>query len=432
MAEQETGWPILEQVLARVTPAWQEYPDVLRCMRHAFNDALPLALSWPEGQEAYLVTGDIRAMWLRDSSGQLEPYLRYAKQDLWLTRVIQAVIRRQARYLLTDPYANAFNPRPNRKMGIFWDRTARSPWVFERKFSLDSLAYPLRLWWLYWHATGEDAFIQSLKPAMIRMVDVIEVEQDHERRSRYRFRRYLGGRRNALARGPVPACGLIWSGFRPSDDASQLFYNIPGQMMVAVSLDMAAELSRHIFGDSALTARCLALAAAVVDGIATRGVAAPDLETPIWAYEVDGETRQICMDDANLPSLLSAPFLFFCSPSHPLYLATRSFILSEANPYWYCGSKLQGIGSSHTRKHWVWPMAMIMEAMTHPDPSQARRILATVAASDGQTGWIHESVDASRPQKFTRPWFGWANALFAEAVLRLSGESLPTRPPLIG
>ncbi len=430
MIRHNSPWPVLEETFKELEPLWQDYPNVLRVMRQAFIDSLVGSLSWPE-KEPYLVTGDIKAMWLRDSSGQIEPYLRFIDQDPHLARVVQGIIRRQAKFVLIDAYANAFNPFPNGKTGVFWDQTAKNPWVFERKFALDSLAYPVRLWWLYWKHTGDGQLIEECLPAVKRIIEVMEVEQDHDLRSPYCFRRVFGGRRNTLAPGPVQRCGLVWSGFRPSDDAGRLCYNIPGQMMAAVSLDMIAEWSLSVFNDPTLAARARGIAHQLVEGITTHGLVESSPGTLAWAYEVNGERQHVIMDDANIPSLLSAPFLFFCSAAHPVYLSTRRLVLSTANPYWYRGSQLTGVGSAHTQKHRVWPMAVIMDAMTISNPDQSRKKLAAVAAADANTGWIHESVDGNHPRNFSRAWFGWGNALFAEAVLRLSGFPAISRPPLV-
>ena len=415
--------------MSAISDQWRTYPAVLRVMRHAFLDALPAAVSWPD-RLPFVITGDIPAMWLRDSSGQLEPYVRFVDQDENLAQLVEGVIRRQALYITIDPYANAFNAGPSGKMSTFWDQTQRNRWVFERKFSLDSLAYPVRLWWLYWKKSGRHHVIRDLRPAIEQIVQVMETEACHAERSAYRFHRFLGGRRNHLTSATAPAIGLLWSGFRPSDDAVGLCYNIPGQMMAAVCLDMVVEWSQGIFDDVHMAERARGLRDRLIAAVAQYGTFFTNGQ-PHWAYEVDGRGAMLIMDDANIPSLLAAPFLFFCSPEHETYRATRRLILSARNPYWHRGRFLEGIGSSHTPKHRIWPMAVIMEAITEGDRNVALTKLAQVAAADAGTGWIHESVDGNRPWRYTRPWFGWANALFSEAVLQWSGWPNPIRAPLI-
>jgi meiotically up-regulated gene 157 (Mug157) protein len=427
-----TGWMdrLLEPIFGSLHEAWLDYPAVQALLRHTLIDALARAVTWPDGVP-YVVTGDIPAMWLRDSSGQIEPYIRWVLDDPALDSLVRGVITRQAANMVRDPYANAFNPRPTGRMTAFWDRTEKNPWVFERKFAIDSLAYPIRLWWLYWQKTGNSAVVHAVWPAVQTMVAIYEIEAHHQQASSYRFRRDFAGRTNNLARGPVPDVGLIWSGFRPSDDANRLYFHVPGQMMAAVALDMIREWSGAVTKDADLAARCQSLSTSLLSALADICLIMDSAEAPYWAYEIDGRGQQLFMDDANVPSLLSAPFLFFCHPNHPIYQATRGRVLSTANPYWYQGQLLSGVGSPHTPRQQVWPLAVIIEALTDTDRERARGRLNQVANADAGTRWVHESVHVNRPHRFSRPWFGWANALFAEAALDLAGLHNPKRPPLL-
>ncbi len=387
---------------------------------------LDTTVRWVEGDEPFVITGDISAMWLRDSSSQVEPYVRFVKEDAVLRALIAGVIRRQVSYILQDPYANAFNEGPNHIMGFPHDITDKNPWVFERKFELDSLCHPLRLWWMYWRVSGDGTmFTPDMRSAIRSIIDVMKMEQDHAARSSYSFQRLYAPSSDTLVRtgkgSSVGVTGMVWSGFRPSDDACQYHYLIPAQMFAVVSLGMLAELFEVGFDDEEEVRRAMSLKADIEKGIAQHATVNHDRFGGIWAYEVDGLEGHLLMDDANVPSLLSLPYLGYCAPDHPQYLRTRQFVLSRDNPYFYSGKFGAGVGSPHTPKNRFWPIAVIMQALTSTSDAEKAACIDILVRTDADTGLMHESIDADDPNQFSRPWFAWANSLFAELMLRSLG-----------
>ncbi len=421
-----TGGPdaAASRVVERESTRWEEeLPGNLGAMAGAsLRRGLRCFVPREDGL-TYVETGDIPAMWLRDSSFQVVPYLHFLPEDGHLAALLVGVARMQARCIREDPYANAFNAEPTGRRGFALDRSDRmSPWVFERKFELDSLCAPIRFWTALLAKTGDQgqSLVEGeLVPAMDAILDVFEQEQDHEH-SPYFFRRPFVGSRDTLGHGgrgaPVAQTGMVWSGFRPSDDACTYGYLIPAEAFATVSLEEMAVLYEGV-GRSDQAGRARRLGGEVREGIERFGL----VDTPgygrIYAYETDGQGHAFMADDANLPSLLSLPYLGFCPPEDPAYVRTRRFILSPDNPHYVSGSVLSGVGSSHTPSAYVWPLALLMQAMTSEDPSEVRGIAAQVASSDAKTLHVHESVYGSDPGRFTRPWFAWGDALLCELVL---------------
>ena len=399
--------------------------DVVEIFRHAMTSNLREVAQVREDGSVFIVTGDIPAMWLRDSAAQLRPYVMLCGDDPELQDVLVGVLRRQLLFLLTDPYANSFTDlRPSRHSD---DVTDAGPVTWERKFELDSLCFPVDLAHRLWRTTGRTDHLDAVAhEAFKSILDVLEIEQDHEERSTYRFERPHGPTTDTLVRGGrgrrTTPCGLVWSGFRPSDDACELGFNIPGNMFVAVATTLIAELAEQVLHDRPLAERAGRLSRSVRAAIESHGVATLPDGTRIYAYEVDGSGRQLLMDDANMPSLLSAPLTGYLEPTDPLYLSTRAFVLSPANPYFFRGTHAAGIGSPHTPRGYVWPIALAVQGITSTDPDEKRRCLTTLAATTGGTGRMHESFDPDAPEDFTRPWFSWSDAMFCELVLDQSAQ----------
>lgn len=383
----------------------------------------------PDGT-AFVITGDIPAMWLRDSTAQLAPFLHVAHEDSGLADLIAAVSRRQLAYILLDPYANAFNESANG--AGHKDVFPHSPWVWERKYEIDSLAYSIQLAYDLWATTGRTDHLQSFVEAANVVIRTWRTEQDHERNSTYRFQREDCPASDTLTRDGLGSItghtGMTWAGFRPSDDACVYGYNIPGNAFAAVALRYVAELAAKVFDDRTLAKDADGLREEIEQGIERFGLVDAGGESPVYAYEVDGLGKSLLADDANVPSLLSLPMLGWCSPTDPIYQATRALILSTANPYFYSGTAASGIGSPHTPKDQVWPIALAVQGLTSDDPAEKRELLALLLATDGGTGLMHESFHVDDPTKFTRPWFSWANAMFCELALDLAGLRTYQRP----
>lgn len=356
----------------------------------------------PDGT-TYVKTGDIPAEWLRDSSAQARPYLYFAKDDPQVRALLKGIIARQAKYLQVDPYANAFTLDYR---------------VWEQKFELDSLAYPIILAWSYWKATGDASiFTGDESLAFDKALETMQREQDHPRNSRYTHKEMVDQKGR-----PVGYTGMIWSGFRPSDDACYFNFLIPSNMMAVVALGDMSEIERDVYHNLIKAHQDKSLEQEVQKGIQMYGL----LYTPnygyIYAYEVDGLGDAVFTDDANIPSLLSAPYIGYLKASDKYYQATRRFLLSADNPTYYTGSRARGIGSQHTADHWVWPLALIMEGMTATTNSEQRDVVNELLASDPGDHLLHESFDPNDPTKFTRVDFGWPNALFSEYMMTAFGS----------
>ncbi len=369
----------------------------------------------------FVVTGDIPAMWLRDSSAQVRPYVSLAGRDPDVRRLIRGLMRRQAADILCDPYANAFNRTPNGR-GHVGDRPAPSPWVWERKFELDSLCYPIQLCHDYWRATGDrDAFDETIHHMLRRVLTVMRVEQHHDRDSTYAFAR----RRWPLPTGLPPfhrkgartnSTGMVWSGFRPSDDVCARGFHIPANMFAVVALGHVAEFADDIYDDADLGTEARRLREEIACGIETYGVIEHPRHGRIYAYETDGFGNHLLMDDANVPSLLSIPYLGYRPAGDAVYQNTRRFVLSRDNPYYVEGACARGVGSPHTPRGQVWPIALAMQGLTSQSAAEQDDLLAMLTATTAGTGVMHESFHPDDPRRFTRPWFAWANSLFAAFV----------------
>lgn len=377
---------------------------------------------------AFVVTGDIPAMWLRDSAAQLRPYLLLCDGDEALQDLLIAVLRRQIEFLLSDPYANSFTDgSPSEHSG---DLTAAGPRTWERKFELDSLCFPVELAYRLYRLTGRNDVIDGrVREAFVAILGVFETEQDHETRSAYTFQRLDAPSSDTLTRSgrgrEAAPTGLVWSGFRPSDDACALGNNIPGNMFVAVALGYIADLSTEIFGDHALAARANSLQRQVQGAIQKHGLVAQPGAGEIYAYEVDGRGSAVLMDDANMPSLLSAPLTGYVSAKDPQYLSTRAWLLSEQNPYFFRGRYAAGIGSPHTPHGHVWPIAIAVQGLTAVSRSEKVAALELLLRTSAGTGRMHESFNADDPASYTRDWFSWADAMFCELVMDLGGLAFP-------
>lgn len=383
----------------------------------------------------FVITGDIPAMWLRDSAAQLTPLLRLVIAGIGpdedrhqLISLLSGLLRRHWQCIVIDPYANAFNRLPD---SSHWDEdeTERdNPWAWERKFELDSLSYGPDLAWRLWTATGDTSWAdEQFVPAARAILATVATEQHHEERSSYFFRRAGVPAQDTLdreGRGSLTTPnGLVWAGFRPSDDACELGYNIPGNHFLALALDRLADLLEQVAGEDQDAAEARRLSAEIRGALDRHGLIDGPGGEQIWAYEIDGRGNHVFLDDANVPSLLSLPYLDCIDADDPTYLATRAAVLSRSNPYHYAGLFLDGVGSPHTPKDHVWPIAKNVEGLTCSDPAEKLRILRQLIRTDGGTGVMHEGVHIDEPTIFTREWFSWSNSMFCELALDLAGVS---------
>ena len=373
--------------------------------------------------DTFVITGDIHAMWLRDSSAQVWPYLSLCNKDENLKKLIAGVINRQTKCVLIDPYANAFNDGPT---GGGWedDLTDMKPELHERKWEVDSLCYTIRLAYGYWKETGDTScFDSDWHKAINKIYNTFVEQQRKEGNGPYHFQRVTETQTDTVANSgygnPVKPVGLICSIFRPSDDAAIYPFLIPSNLFAVVSLRQAAEILSEVFGDTVLTGKLKKLANEVEKAVEEYAVTEHPEFGNIIAFEVDGFGNKLFMDDANIPSLLALPYLGSVKQDNPLYLNTRNFVLSESNPYYFQGEYAEGIGGPHVGMDMIWPMSIIMQALTSSEKNKIKRCIKTLIKTHAGTGFMHESFHKNDPSNYTRDWFAWANTLFGELILKL-------------
>ncbi|HEY3372998.1 MAG TPA: glycoside hydrolase family 125 protein [Prolixibacteraceae bacterium] len=373
--------------------------------------------------DTFVITGDIDAMWLRDSSAQVWPYLPLVNEDEKLKSLIAGVINRQTQCILIDPYANSFNEGPT---GSEWktDITDMKPELHERKWEIDSLCYTVRLAYHYWKTTGDKSvFDADWQKAVQLILKTFKEQQRKESLGTYKFLRKTDRQLDTVSNDgygqPLKPVGLINSTFRPSDDATTYGFLIPSNLFAVTSLRQLAEISKKVTGDTAFADKCLALAKEVEVAIQKYGIVNHPKYGQVYAFEVDGFGNASFMDDANVPSLLALPYLGCVDLKDPIYQNTRKLVWSNDNPYFFKGKVGEGIGGPHVGYDMVWPMSIIMLAMTSTNDKEIVSCLKTLIATDAGTGFMHETFHKDDSMKFTRSWFAWANTLFGELVLKL-------------
>lgn len=377
--------------------------------------------------DTFVITGDIDAMWLRDSSAQVWPYLTLVNSDNHLKQMIAGVINRQTQCILIDPYANAFNPKPMPN-GEWMGDTGMKPMLHERKWEIDSLCYPIRLAYNYWKETNDTSVFDSdWRKAMSLVVKTFKEQQRKEGLGPYRFLRKTDRALDTVPNSgyghPVRPDGLIVSSFRPSDDATTFGFLVPSNLFAITSLRQLAEISKKVTKDVSFEQECLALADEVEVAVKKHAIVEHPTRGQIYAFEVDGYGNAYFMDDANVPSLLAMPYLGTIDKKDPIYKNTRNFVLSEDNPYFFKGTAGEGIGGPHIGYDMIWPMSIIMRAMTSNDDKEIKHCITMLRNTDAGTGFMHESFNKDNPEKFTREWFAWVNTLFGELILKLEKEN---------
>ncbi len=381
--------------------------------------------------DTYVITGDIPAMWLRDSSAQVWLYLKLAKDDGALKNLLAGVINRQAKFILLDPYANAFYDSP--KKGEWAnDLTEMKPGVHERKWEFDSLCYPVRLAYGYWKTTGDTSvFTEEWQKAALLIYKTFREQQRLNGQGPYRFQRVTAVPTDTLPLSgygnPTRKIGLIHSGFRPSDDACIYPFLIPSNLFAVTSLRQLSEIFQEIWRDTAQSRAFAQFADELEKLIQQHAVADHPRYGKVYAYEIDGFGNRLFMDDANVPSLLSLPYLDVCDSNDAVYQNTRKLVWSEDNPYFFRGEAGEGIGGPHIGLDYIWQMSIIMRGLTSNDDEEILGSLRQLKRAHAGTGFMHESFYKNNPKKFTRAWFAWANSLFGEFILKTAEE----RPKLL-
>ncbi|WP_156306936.1 glycoside hydrolase family 125 protein [Sphingobacterium endophyticum] len=399
-----------------------------------FNNCLPNTLDTTVYDESkgdrkltYVITGDIDAMWLRDSSAQVWPYIQFVNKDPKLKNMILGLINKQSECINIDPYANAFYNDPTKKGEWFSDHTDMKPGMHERKWEIDSLCYPIRLAYRYWKETNDStAFDDTWVKAQEATLRTFKEQQRKENLGPYKFERTTSRGSDTLQVDgygyPVKPVGLIVSSFRPSDDSSIFGFLIPSNLFAIVSLRQSAEILRKVKKNTGLADQMEALADEVEAAVNKYGIIDHPTHGRVYAFEVDGFGSYLMMDDANVPSLLALPYLGAVDINDEVYQRTRNFILSEDNPFFFKGKFAEGIGGPHIGRDMIWPMSIIMRANTSNDDAEIRKCVQTLKNTHGGTGFMHESFHKDDPKKFTRHWFAWTNTLFGELMWRLYKE----------
>jgi meiotically up-regulated gene 157 (Mug157) protein len=413
---------VIDEITKKITVKLGDNEKLSQMFKNCFESTAKTTTKFLENGEVFVFTGDIHAMWLRDSSAQVVHYLPFVNEYSIIKELVQGLIKRQMRYILIDPYANAFNEEAN---GNRWDddkTDSDSLWNWERKYEIDSLCYPIWLLHEYWSLTKDNSiFTEDVKKVFHTIIDLWKIEQRHDTDSKYYFIRENCPPSDTLTREgkgePTGYTGMTWSGFRPSDDACQYGYLIPSNMFAVVVLGYMENFAKEIFNDASLAEQASTLKKEIRSGIDQYGIVHDEEFGQIYAYETDGLGNYNLMDDANVPSLLSIPWLKYTSANDEIYRNTRKFVLSKKNPYYYEGSYAKGIGSPHTPDQYIWHIALTMQGLTAETKKEKELILETLLNTDGEKLVMHEGFHCNNPKEFTREWFAWANSLFALFVM---------------
>lgn len=428
-AERKFSSPAIESVITSVSREIAD-PTLREMFARCFPNTLDTTVfpGTTNGKpDTFVITGDIDAMWLRDSSAQTWPYLPFAKQDAKLAALLEGIVRRQAHMILIDPYANAFT-RNISDPPLPWavdDKTEMKPGVAERKWEVDSLCYTVRFAHGYWRQTGDTKpFDAEWRAAVWKIVETFQVQQRFNGRGPYSFQRRAFAPSDTLPLdgygSPARPVGMIFSMFRPSDDACIYPLFVPANLFALRSLQRLQEMATEIAGDTKLASACKELTNSMQTSLKQFGVVDHPKFGEIWAYEVDGYGNTLMMDDANAPGLLSLAYLECCDITDPMYQRTRKFALSSSNPYFFHGAAAEGIGGPHIGLGQIWPLSIILRALTSTDNGEITMCLKWLRDTTAGTDFMHESFDKDNPRKFTRPWFAWANTLFGELILKLA------------
>ncbi len=416
----------VEATIAEVTAQLQN-PKLAWMFANCFPNTLDTTVHFGKDKDGnprtFVYTGDIHAMWLRDSGAQVWPYVRLAGKDPALKEMLKGVILCQFSLIGIDPYANAFNDGPT---GTGWqsDRTQMNPNLHERKWEIDSHCYPIRLAYHYWKTTGDSSIFGDIwLRSITRTLLTFREQQRKQGHGPYYFQRettaQLDTKSNHGLGNPVRPVGLIASAFRPSDDATTFEFLIPSNFFAVTSLRKAAEILETVNGRRDLARDCRDLATEVEKALKKHAVVRHPKYGKIYAFEVDGFGNALMMDDANVPSLLAMPYLGDVKETDRIWRRTRKFVWSPDNPYFFRGKAGEGIGGPHIGYDMIWPMSIMMRAFTSTDDAEIKACLEMLLRTDAGTGFIHESFHKDDASNFTREWFAWQNTLFGELILKL-------------
>lgn len=421
----------IEKKIKEIKKLLKDSPYLAWMFENCFPNTLDTTVHYTEDEngtpDTFVYTGDIHAMWGRDSGAQVWPYVQFANKDKALKKMIKGVILRQFHNINFDPYANAFNRFPNPKGEWMKDDCDMKPELHERKYEIDSLCYPLRLAYEYWKVTGDASIFDDLWINVCQQVlKTFKEQQRKDGKGPYKFLRVTDRQLDTVCNGgwgaPVNPVGLIASVFRPSDDATTFLFLVPSNFMAVSTLKKMADVLTTVNKRPDLARECTDLADEVHNALMKYAVYDHPKYGKIYAFEVDGFGNHLLMDDANVPSLLAMPYLGDVDINDPIYQNTRRFVWSEDNPYFFKGKAGEGIGGPHVGYDMAWPMSIMMKAFTSQNDQEIKECIQMLMDTDADTGVIHESFNVNDAKNYSRPWFAWQNTLFGELILKLVNE----------
>lgn len=419
--------PAVEEIIKEVTASINN-PKLAWMFQNCFPNTLDTTVDYSEidgKPDTYVITGDIDAMWLRDSSAQIWPYLSLVDKDEKLKKLFQGLIARQVKCILLDPYANAFFKDETKK--TYWkdDKPTPKPGVHERKWEIDSPCYVVRLAYGYWKKTGDASiFDDNWDKAARTIVKTFRTEQRKDGTSPYYFVRLDENNTvTAVFNGkgrPAKPTGLICSAFRPSDDGCMYPYLIPSNLFAVQSLDQLAQIYREVKHDNEFANECGKFSHELQQAIHKYAIANHLSYGRLFAYEVDGYRNKVFIDDPNIPSLIAIKYLID-KKYYPLdvYNNTRKYLLSNDNPYYFYGAAGEGQGGPHAGLNTIWPMGIILRAMTSTNDNEIAFCINQLLKTDNDMGFMHETFNKDDAAVFSRSWFAWANTLFGEMIINL-------------
>ncbi|PFH52869.1 glycoside hydrolase family 125 protein [Amanita thiersii Skay4041] len=410
-------------------------PDVARLFENTFPNTLDTTVKYfnPDENLAFIITG-VKAQWLRDTANQFAHYHSLLSIDSELATLVKAVINNEARYVAEYPYCGAFQPPPESGLasthndwadGVTVNPPVNNQTVFECKYEIDSLCGFLKLSRSYYQATKDASFMNNnWRDAIDQIFRVINEQSQPTFDENFNFISFYNwtGGNGALSPmvdnggngEPKAYTGLVGTHHRPSDDLSVFAFLTPANAMLSVELNHLADILDDTKQLRNVSEQAREWSVRIHDAIWKTTVV-----DNIFAYETNGFGGRYVMDDANVPSLLSLPYLGFLEKHHPAYSATRKLLLSPRNPYFAAGKSFNGVGGPHVDPLHPWPMSHISAIFGTDDDNEILTSLYTIVNNTQGLGLIHES-QSIRDSSYTRSWFAWANSYFAEMVLDLA------------